>query len=62
MELAALTAGSNGVTITNADGSITIENALASTSQVGVASFASSEFSVTGAGEVSISNIDGGSF
>jgi hypothetical protein len=62
MELAALTAGSNGVTITNADGSITIENDLASTSQVGVASFASSEFSVTGAGEVSISNIDGGSF
>jgi hypothetical protein len=62
MELAALTAGSNGVTITNADGSITIENAIASTSQVGVASFASSEFSVTGAGEVSISNIDGGSF
>ena len=62
MELAALTAGSNGVTITNADGSITIENDLASTSQVGVASFASSEFAVTGAGEVSISNIDGGSF
>jgi hypothetical protein len=62
LELATLTAGSNGVTITNADGSITIENVIASTSQVGVASFASSEFSVTGAGEVSISNIDGGSF
>ena len=62
MELATLTAGSNAVTITNADGSITIENDIASTSQLGVASFASSEFSVTGGGEVSISNIDGGSF
>ena len=62
MELATLTAGSNAVTITNADGAITIENDIASTSQLGVASFASSEFSVTGGGEVSISNIDGGSF
>lgn len=61
MELATLTEGSNGVTITNADGSVTIENDLATTSTVGVASFSSTNFSVT-SGSVSITAIDGGTY
>lgn len=62
LELATLTAGSNGVTITNADGSITLENDIATTSAVGVASFASGNFAVSGGGEVTVTAIDGGSF
>jgi hypothetical protein len=62
LELATLTAGSNGVTITNGDGSITLENDIATTSAVGVASFASGNFAVSGAGEVTVTAIDGGSF
>lgn len=62
LELATLTAGSNGVTITNGDGSITLENDLATTSAVGVASFASGNFAVSGGGEVTVTAIDGGSF
>jgi hypothetical protein len=62
LELATLTAGSNGVTITNGDGSITIENDLATTSAVGVASFATANFAVSGGGEVTVTAIDGGSF
>jgi hypothetical protein len=62
LELATLTAGSNGVTITNGDGSITLENDLATTSTVGVASFASGNFTVSVGGEVTVTAIDGGSF
>jgi len=61
MELSTLTAGSNGVSITNAAGAVTIENSLATTSSVGVASFDSTQFSVT-SGAVEIATIDGGTF
>lgn len=60
-DAATLTAGSNGVTITNGAGAITIENDLATTSTVGVASFNSSNFTVT-SGDVEISAIDGGTY
>lgn len=61
MQLATLTEGSNGVTITNADASITIENDLATTSTVGVASFSADNFTLT-AGDVTITAIDGGTY
>ena len=41
---------------------ITISGELASTSNVGVASFTSDNFAVSGAGEVSITQVDGGTY
>lgn len=61
LQLATLTEGSNGVTITNGDASITIENDLATTSTVGVASFSADNFTVT-TGDVTITAIDGGTY
>ena len=55
-----LTAG-EGIDITNANGSITIVGEEASTSNKGVASFASANFTVT-SGAVAITAIDGGTF
>ena len=60
MALATLTAG-EGMDVTNADGSITIAGEDASTSNKGIASFNSSEFSVS-SGAVSITAIDGGTY
>lgn len=60
-EAATLTEGSNGVTITNAGGSITIDNDLATTTTVGVASFNADNFTVT-TGDVTITAIDGGTY
>ena len=60
MVLATLTAG-EGVDVTNANGSITIAGEDASTSNKGVASFASANFAVS-SGAVSITAIDGGSY
>ena len=55
-----LTAG-EGIDVTNADGSITIAGEDASTTNKGVASFASANFTVS-SGAVSITAIDGGTF
>ena len=60
MELATLTAG-EGLDVTNADGAITLSAEDATTSNKGIASFNSSEFTVT-SGAVSITGIDGGSY
>ena len=55
-----LTAG-EGIDVTNADGSSTIAGEDASTSNKGIASFASANFTVS-SGAVSITAIDGGTF
>ena len=55
-----LTAG-EGIDITNGNGSITIVGEEASTTNKGVASFASANFTVS-SGAVTITAIDGGTF
>ena len=51
-----------GINTTASGSTLTIAGELASTSNVGVASFASANFAVSGAGEVTITTVDGGSF
>jgi len=51
-----------GINTTASGNTLTIAGELASTSNVGVASFASANFAVSGAGEVTITTVDGGSF
>nr|BAR35749.1 hypothetical protein [uncultured Mediterranean phage uvMED] len=60
MALATLTAG-EGMDVTNADGSITLSAEDATSSNKGIASFNSNEFTVS-SGAVSITAIDGGSY
>ena len=60
MELATLTAG-EGLDVTNADGAITLSAEDATTSNKGIASFDTNNFTVT-SGAVAITAIDGGSF
>ena len=59
----ALTTG-NGITITYTDGTgeINVAGDIATTSAVGVASFNSTNFDVSGAGAVTIDTIDGGTY
>ena len=51
-----------GINTTASGSTLTIAGELASTSNVGVASFASANFAVDGSGEVTITTVDGGSF
>ena len=51
-----------GINTTASGNTLTIAGELASTSNVGVASFASANFAVDGSGEVTITTVDGGSF
>ena len=51
-----------GINTTASGNTLTIAGELASTSNVGVASFASATFAVDGSGEVTITTVDGGSF
>tara|TARA_X000000950_G_scaffold127347_1_gene159259 strand:- start:368 stop:1801 length:1434 start_codon:yes stop_codon:yes gene_type:complete len=60
MELATLTAG-EGLDVSNADGSITLSAEDATSTNKGIASFASANFTVS-SGAVTITAIDGGTF
>ena len=60
MELATLTAG-EGLDVSNADGSITLSAEDATSTNKGIASFSSDNFTVS-SGAVTITAIDGGTF
>ena len=51
-----------GINTTASGSTITIAGELASTSNVGVASFSSDNFAVSGAGEVTVIKVDGSTF
>ena len=51
-----------GINTTVSGSTLTIAGELASTSNVGVASFAAANFAVSGAGEVTVTQIDGGTY